>query len=304
LLLKPGQTVTVGSFTVRHDGIAITQDAQKQMVTAKMTAFQDGKELGTLAPAKWFFNKRADEPTTEVAIRRSFGYDLYVVLAGFDAEQQSATFHVVVNPLVNWIWAGFGILALGTLIALLPERALAVASVKIPEGVTAGTTTTTLLVLLILGGVAIPHAVHAQAPLSDTGAIIKRLPLERELENEILCTCGCRLPAGTCGMFQCQGKEKQLGRLRTLVEEGKDRETILATFVQEHGGADILTQPPDTPFNRLAWALPFVLGLVGAVVAGTVAVRWTRPSSDDALVPAAAADPYQSKLDEELRDLD
>ena len=65
LLMKPGQSVTVGAFTVRHDGIAITQDAQKQMVTARMTAFQGGKELGGLAPAKWFYNKRTEEPTTE-----------------------------------------------------------------------------------------------------------------------------------------------------------------------------------------------------------------------------------------------
>ena len=34
---------------------------------------------------------------------------------------------VVVNPLVNWIWTGFGILVLGTGIALLPERAFAFA---------------------------------------------------------------------------------------------------------------------------------------------------------------------------------
>ena len=46
------------------------------------------------------------EPTTEVAIRRGLAEDLYVVLAGFDVQNQSATLHVVVNPLVNWIWAG------------------------------------------------------------------------------------------------------------------------------------------------------------------------------------------------------
>ena len=34
---------------------------------------------------------------------------------------QSATLQVVINPLVDWIWLGFGVLALGTGIALLPE---------------------------------------------------------------------------------------------------------------------------------------------------------------------------------------
>ena len=299
LLLKPGQSVTVGGFTVRHDGIAITQDAQKQMVTATMTAFQGGKELGTITPAKWFYNKRAEEPTTEVAIRRSFAYDLYVVLAGFDVEQQSATFHVVVNPLVNWIWAGFALLAMGTLIALLPERALAVAGVKVPAvaAPSSATTSTTALLLVML---LLPGLARAQ----DTGTIVKRSHLERELENEILCTCGCRLPAGTCGMFNCPGKEKQLGRLKQLVDQGQNREMILATFVKENGGADILTQPPDTGFNRLIWAVPFAVGIFGAAGAGVAAVKWSRRSTETAPQAVREGDPYQAKLDEELRDLD
>jgi cytochrome c-type biogenesis protein CcmF len=305
LLMKPGQQVTVGPFTVRHDGIRLTQDAQKQMVTARMTAFRDGREVGAVAPAKWFYTKRPEEPTTEVAIQRSFANDLYVVLAGFDVEQQSATFHVVVNPLVNWIWAGFGILALGTLIALLPERALQVAAARVPAASPATSTSTTAVLLLIglLGGGAMPAHVHAQ----DTASVIKRSPLERELENEIMCTCGgCRLPAGTCGMFQCQGKATQLARLKELVGEGKDRETILATFVKEHGGNDVLTQPPDSGFNRLIWVVPSAIGVFGAAFAGTVAVRWARrrpqaPQDRDAPAPK---DDYQAQLDEELRDLD
>ena len=309
LLMKPGQQVTVGPYTVRHEGIRLTQDAQKQMVTARMTASRDGRDLGTIAPAKWFYVKRAEEPTTEVAIRRSFADDLYVVLAGFDAEQQSATFHVVVNPLVNWIWAGFGILALGTLIALLPERALQVAAARVPAAAPATSTTTStsttavLLLIGLLGSGAMPAHVHAQ----DIASVIERSPLERELENEIMCTCGgCRLPAGTCGMFQCQGKAKQLARLKELVGEGKDREVILATFVKEHGGNDVLTQPPDSAFNRLIWLVPSALGVLGAAFAGTVAVRWARrrPEAPQDRDAPAARDAYQAQLDEELRDLD
>ncbi len=300
LLMKPGQTVTVNGFTVRYDSLRLTQDAQKQAVTARMTAFDGDRELGTITPAKWFFHKRPDEPTTEVAIRRSFAYDLYVVLAGFDAEQQSATFHVVVNPLVNWIWAGFGLLAIGTLLALLPERALAAAGVTLPSSTRTGATSTTALLLVAF--VLAPALASAQ----DTASVIHRSALERELENEIVCTCGgCRLPAGTCGMYNCQGKASQLARLKQLVDEGHDRETILATFVKEAGGAHVLTQPPDTGFNRLIWAVPFVLGLCGAVGAGVVAVKWSRRADEVPAPPAAReSDPYQAKLDEELRDLD
>ena len=149
-----------------------------------------------------------------------------------------------------------------------------------------------------------PAVAQAQPAPADTGTIVTRLPLERELENEIMCTCGCRLPAGSCGMFQCQGKSKQLGRLKELVEAGHDKETILATFVKEHGGADVLTQPPDVGFNRLAWALHVGLGLFGAAVAGTVALRWSRHSADEPAAVAAGTETFQAQLDEELRDLD
>ena len=81
-----------------------------------------------MQPAKWFFNKREDEPTTEVAISRAPGEDLYIVLAGYDPSTQSATYAITINPLVNWIWLGFGVVAFGTMLALLPETAFALAA--------------------------------------------------------------------------------------------------------------------------------------------------------------------------------
>ena len=69
-----------------------------------------------------------------MAIRRGFWEDVYVVMAAFDVQQQTGQFHVVVNPLVNWIWFGFGILALGTLVAMLPESSFAFAASRVPDG--------------------------------------------------------------------------------------------------------------------------------------------------------------------------
>src|SRR5690606_17260645 len=199
VLLRPGDTVEVGNFSVRHDAIRLTDDGQKQMVTAHMTVFDRGEEVGVMTPAKWFYAKRAEEPTTEVAIRRSFAEDLYIVLAGFDVQQQSATFHVVVNPLVNWIWAGFGLLALGSIVALLPERAFASAPATVPSR--AATTSLLLVAGLLLGGS------HAHAQHVETPGLVLRAPssaLERELQTEIICMCGTcgrkRIGECTCGM--------------------------------------------------------------------------------------------------------
>ena len=145
--MNPGQTGVIGDFTIRHDSISVTADDQKQMITGHVTVLRDGKEIAQLTPARWFFAKHEEQPTTEVAIRRAAGEDLYLVLAAYEVQTQNATYAVTVNPLVNWIWFGFGVLAFGTGLALLPERALVLAGAKVPEG---AATTTLMLVLMLL----------------------------------------------------------------------------------------------------------------------------------------------------------
>src|SRR6188768_333317 len=67
-LLKPGGQFKVAHFTVKHDALRVTSDAQKQMITGHVSVYDDGKLIGTMEPAKWFYSKREQEPTTEVAI--------------------------------------------------------------------------------------------------------------------------------------------------------------------------------------------------------------------------------------------
>ena len=78
MLLRVGQQVEVGKFTVRHDGISVNDDGQKQMITGTLTVFKDEAEVGQMYPARWFFHKHETEPTTEVAIRRRLSEDLYI----------------------------------------------------------------------------------------------------------------------------------------------------------------------------------------------------------------------------------
>jgi cytochrome c-type biogenesis protein CcmF len=121
VLLTPGTSVTVGDYRVRLDSVRESRDERKQAVTAYVTVFQGGTEIAKMYPARWFFHTHQSEPTTEVAIRRSFANDLYVVMPAFDLAKQEAHIEVRVLPLVNWVWIGVGIMALGTFIALLPE---------------------------------------------------------------------------------------------------------------------------------------------------------------------------------------
>jgi cytochrome c-type biogenesis protein CcmF len=313
LVMKPGESMTIGSFTVRQDAIRVTDDGQKQMVTSHMTVSRGGQTLGALEPGKWFYRKHEDQPTTEVAIRRGFAEDLYIVLAGFEVETQAATLHIVVNPLVNWIWLGFGVLAFGTLITLLPERAFTFATSKVPATAAAASTTTMLTIALLVMPLVQGH-VHAQHTEDVKGVhLAPKTPFEREMQNEIICMCqGCgRKRLGECA---CPLAVKMRGELAKLVEAGQSREQIQQFFMDAWGSQEPLASPIDKGFNRLAWAFPYALGGIGAIGALTLALRWSKASrpalagagaTGGSMHDVAAVDArLQERLSDELRDLD
>jgi cytochrome c-type biogenesis protein CcmF len=247
-----------------------------------------------MEPAKWFYAKREQEPTTEVAIRRGVGEDLYIVLAGYEPADQSATYAVTVNPLVNWIWLGFGIMALGTGLALMPESALAFAAAKVPSS--AATASMLLFMLLV------PSFVAAQTPDAT------RAVLRKQLEGEILCTCSCRRPMNDCPMEpNCHGLDAQRAKLdKYVLTDRMDRDQVLAAFASDYGTQAILARPIDKGFNRLAWLIPYLVGVSAAIGAVVIARRWSRhPESPNANAAAPQDDAaLRTRLDDELRDLD
>ena len=93
---------------------------------------------------------------------------------------------------------------------------------------------------------------------------VPRSALERQLEGEILCTCGCRRSLANCGMPNCEGHAGQTAKMRQFLKEGKDHDGVIAAFIQEFGGQDILSSPIDKGFNRLAWLFPYLIGASGA----------------------------------------
>jgi cytochrome c-type biogenesis protein CcmF len=273
------------------------------MVTAHVEALKDGKSLGQMYPARWFYRGREEEATTEVALRRSFADDLYVNLAGFELQQMVAILQVTVNPLVNWIWFGVGIMILGTGICLLPERTFAFATKSVPQG---AVTTSLMLLMVSAGGLAHLHAQHVELP--QTVAVVPRSQTEKNLQTELVCMCGTcgRKRIGECTCSMAAQMREEVSR---LVGEGKSQEQIVAHFVSKYGSQEVLSRPIDRGFNRLAWALPYAIGGLGFVVIGRIAWRWSRRRDAEAAdAPAPAGTPAHSelenRLDDELRDLD
>jgi len=301
--LKAGEDVTIGRYTLRNTSLKVSDDGQKQMVTAYLAVFADGKQIDTLYPAKWFFRKHEQEPTTEVAIRRTLAEDLYVTLGGYEVATQVANLEIHVNPLVNWVWMGFGILALGTGIALLPERMYSFALARMPIEA-ASTTALTLLLAIFLAAPAFAQPGMSGDQNTRT-SFYARTDLEKQLQREIVCTCGAcgHANIGECRKDACATSHEMRGELAALIDRGKNHDEIIQAFITKYGSQEMLGAPIDKGFNRLAWLVPYLLGASGAAAVGFVAVKWTRkPAAQEENVAVDSA--LEERIDDELRDLD
>jgi cytochrome c-type biogenesis protein CcmF len=314
--LKPGDKATLGAFTVRNDGVKVNDDGQKQMTTATVAVFKDGKQIETMYPARSVFHKHENEESrSDAAIRRSVAQDLYIVLdPNVDFGTQTYTLQVFVNPLVDWIWFGFGVLAFGTGIALLPERAYSFAVAKMPAEV--APTAIALLIALTLGSGVASAADQASQPKPLTAEELATMPqvdpnhvdlpaqtpLEEQMRHEIVCTCNCghRLIAEcNCGLAA-----QMRDQLAQQIKLGKNRDQIRDYFVASYGSQEPLGAPLDKGFNRLAWLFPYALGATGIVAIGFAAVKWTRHPHEASEPPPPTDAELDERINDELRDLD
>ncbi len=119
-VLAPGESMTIKNYTLTYENMDRYETQSKLVVSATLSVHNEGKLKGKLVPEK-YFHRNHEQPVTEVAIRTTPIEDLYVILVGWD-EDGTASFKVLVNPLVIWIWIGGGVLVLGGLIAFWPDR--------------------------------------------------------------------------------------------------------------------------------------------------------------------------------------
>lgn len=117
--VKKGESFRIKKYTLRYDALSRYPTANKEVVSASLSMFNAGSRIAVLTPEK-NLHRGHDQPASEVAIHSSLREDLYVVLAGYEGD--TATFKVLVTPLVIWIWIGGVVMALGTLFAMLPDR--------------------------------------------------------------------------------------------------------------------------------------------------------------------------------------
>ncbi|MBF0287034.1 MAG: heme lyase CcmF/NrfE family subunit [SAR324 cluster bacterium] len=125
--------VTVGKYDLVFQGIEEFPVRNAVHRAAIIEVYQDGKMLEVMKPARSFYPTQPD-PLTEVAIRRSFWEDLYLVIHSEAPDGKSATIKIHINPLVGWAWMSLPFFTLGVGISMMYRPKRLVAKSPILEG--------------------------------------------------------------------------------------------------------------------------------------------------------------------------
>lgn len=121
--LSPGERHRIGRYELEYRGPRMETDLSKRALYADVEVRRDGEVLGVLSPAKFIYQRSPENPTTEVAMRRSLREDLYLVVGSIHPDTKRATFQLHVNPFVSVLWLGVALLIAGATLSLWPEPA-------------------------------------------------------------------------------------------------------------------------------------------------------------------------------------
>ena len=124
-------------------------------------------------------------------------------------------------------------------------------------------------------------------------------PNAADLEAEIICpVCETTLDQSNAPIA-----ERMKAFIRLRIAAGDSEEEIKDALVAEFG-TEVLAEPPGGGFGLLAWLLPLVALVAGAVAVGLLVRSWSRRRARES-VPDEPLDPRLERLvDEELARFD
>jgi len=118
--MEPGDTVELGGYTFRLDGVRDVRGPNYVAARAQIQVSREGRAVTTLYPEKRIYTVQ-NMPMTEAAIDPGFTRDLYVSL-GDSVSETAWIVRVQHKPFIDWIWGGCLLMALGGALAASDRR--------------------------------------------------------------------------------------------------------------------------------------------------------------------------------------
>jgi cytochrome c-type biogenesis protein CcmH len=131
----------------------------------------------------------------------------------------------------------------------------------------------------------------------------------KKLGLNLMCMCGCAQVLVQCNHLNCPSSAPMLKDLDERIATGESDELVIQDFIKGYGVA-VLSSPPNTGFNRVAWLLPSVAFALGLGVIALVINHWRKrpmlvtatPQSSQVQISPDALARAREKVDRETEE--
>lgn len=97
----------------------------------------------------------------------------------------------------------------------------------------------------------------------------------KKVGMRLMCMCGCAQVLVQCNHINCPSSAPMLKELDSHIGSGESDEFVVQDFIKEYG-VEVLSSPPNTGFNRVAWLLPAVAFALGLAAIALVIRTWRK----------------------------
>lgn len=117
--LSIGESVTIANYQFTFAGIENYDSGDGGNITeAVLAVTRSENPAGALYPQRQVYHNLG-MAITHPGLQSNLAIDLYAILVDWrPVSEDEATFRIFVNPLVNWLWIGAGVLTIGTIVAV------------------------------------------------------------------------------------------------------------------------------------------------------------------------------------------
>jgi cytochrome c-type biogenesis protein CcmH len=106
----------------------------------------------------------------------------------------------------------------------------------------------------------------------------------KKVGMKLMCVCGCAQVLVQCNHLNCPSSAPMLKELDERIAGGTSDDMIVQDFVQGYG-VQVLSSPPNSGFNRVAWLLPGFVFALGLGLVSWLVGRWRHNSLVTASAP-------------------
>ena len=129
LQLDRNEPQSIGEYTLTFLGAREIREPHRRSIVAQIDVAKGDTRIATLDPRMNYYDRQR-EPIGTPAVYTRVKEDLYLSIMNVGFGGQAVGLRVMINPMVGWIWFATGLMALGALAAIVPNRRAAGATVK------------------------------------------------------------------------------------------------------------------------------------------------------------------------------